>query len=477
MIPHKEIERRYLFKPIAIEGLRDLCADSWREEKISQYYLKAREDGAGERYRKKGDRYWHTIKRGEGMVRLEEEELVTEDEFLEHKKDANGITIEKFRYTFDLEDTRFELDRFLDDLHGLWILEVEFNGIEEASMFSLPEIFRPVVIAEVTADSRFSNANLSSIGTVPSVNDSVLSGRLDENNAYLLSTRRVLGFWMGHHGERAASSVSSDAFRSDFEMLHDARTSIRRILSYLELFQSYFDSEWASNLRGRIKRFMSGSGKIRDVDVMLEALDNYGTGLPGKLKKQLKKLKKRIRRERKEKLAKFHESIMHAKDLVDVEPIFNENATVPLYIVLPGILDRYLDTLFARISEIDKKSPDKHYHKMRILIKRLRYLVEMSRVYIESSKYEKIYDYLVETQTALGEFHDLCLQRKKIKGILESEKRKKRGVMSDLLKSLETKMKKRAKKMKRYIRLLLSEIEKNDKEFRNIYIRELSYGK
>ena len=68
---------------------------------------------------------------------------------------AEHGVIEKIRYGLKVKQTDWELDRFLGAHEGLWLAEVELPS--EDAPFDRP----PWLGEEVTADERFTNANLA----------------------------------------------------------------------------------------------------------------------------------------------------------------------------------------------------------------------------------------------------------------------------------------------------------------------------
>lgn len=142
-----EIERKFL-----------VTNDEWRAApgvRIRQGYLNRDKDRTV-RVRTTGDRAWLTIKgRVLGISRVEfEYEIPLEDaERLMHLCD--GPLIDKIRRTLDYQGTIWEVDEFFGDNAGLIVAEVELAN--EDQPFARPGW----VGEEVSADSRYFNANLS----------------------------------------------------------------------------------------------------------------------------------------------------------------------------------------------------------------------------------------------------------------------------------------------------------------------------
>lgn len=144
-----EIERKFLIKKLP-EGL-----SSYAFHDIEQGYL-SREPVV--RIRKEDDKYYLTYK-GKGLMAREEYNLPLTKEAYEHlRPKADGKLISKRRYLIPLEGTKLtiELDVFHGDLEPLIMAEVEFESIEEADAFDMPDWFSQ----DVTNDRRYHNVNM-----------------------------------------------------------------------------------------------------------------------------------------------------------------------------------------------------------------------------------------------------------------------------------------------------------------------------
>jgi CYTH domain-containing protein len=127
---------------------------------IRQGYLIAAENGTELRIRQKRDRFFQTVKRGEGLSRTEIEIELSPDQFEQLWPYTEGRRVSKTRYTVPVGDHFAEIDRFDGDLTGLVLVEVEFASIEASRQFSPPEWFG----VEVTEDSRYKNRSLAVYG-------------------------------------------------------------------------------------------------------------------------------------------------------------------------------------------------------------------------------------------------------------------------------------------------------------------------
>ena len=145
-----EIEKKFL-----INTLPDLSKYSYH--KISQAYLNT---DPVVRIRKQDNDYYLTYK-GKGMMAREEYNLPLNATSYEHlsKKD-DGNVISKTRYLIPLDNgLTAELDIFDAPFEWLQMVEVEFESVEQANLFTPPEWFGK----EVTNDSHYHNSYLSQV--------------------------------------------------------------------------------------------------------------------------------------------------------------------------------------------------------------------------------------------------------------------------------------------------------------------------
>ena len=153
----KEIERKFL-----ISELPDL--NEVKKAVVRQGYLTAPSDSTELRLRQKNDSFFLTLKGSGGLVRVEREAEISEQQFETFWPETEGRRVEKERFTGRLPGgLSFELDVFRGDLSPLRLVEVEFASETEAHEFVPPEWFG----ADVTEDKRYKNKNMA-INGIPS---------------------------------------------------------------------------------------------------------------------------------------------------------------------------------------------------------------------------------------------------------------------------------------------------------------------
>lgn len=145
-----EIERK--FKPDKLPH----NLDSYTHKDILQIYTEILEDGTETRFRKKGDEYFRSVKQGVGLIRTEDEVLISAEEFQKAQSSAIG-QVEKTRYEIPYEKWQVELDVYTGNLKGLIIAEIEFASIEDSKSFQPPSWLGK----EVTGNPIYANQYLA----------------------------------------------------------------------------------------------------------------------------------------------------------------------------------------------------------------------------------------------------------------------------------------------------------------------------
>jgi CHAD domain-containing protein/CYTH domain-containing protein len=148
-----EIERKYLLKslPPAVQGAAAVDVDQGWLPGTRLVERIRRVAGAD------GDRYFRTVKLGEGITRIEVEEEATPEVFEALWPLTEGRRVRKRRYYVPDGELRWEIDEFLD--RELALAEIELPRAD--TPVSLPAWLQDVVEREVTGDPEYVNVNLA----------------------------------------------------------------------------------------------------------------------------------------------------------------------------------------------------------------------------------------------------------------------------------------------------------------------------
>lgn len=147
----QEIERKFIIDTIP----EDL--DKYPNKEIKQGYVSISEDGTEVRLRKKGNKFFQTIKSGGGKTRTESEIEITEDQFKTLWPTTEGKRVEKTRYEIPHQEGKIELDVYHGDLDGFISAEMEFESEEASNKFEPPKWLGK----EVTEDKKYKNQSLA----------------------------------------------------------------------------------------------------------------------------------------------------------------------------------------------------------------------------------------------------------------------------------------------------------------------------
>lgn len=146
-----EIERKFLLR--SLPDLAGVPAVA-----IRQGYVTAPQDSVELRLRQSGERYFLSVKGGEGLVRTEREVAISPEQFDALWPETLGRRIEKTRCKGKLPGgLAYDLDIYAGVLEPLMTVEVEFPSEAEAHAFVPPDWFG----ADVTADGRYRNKALA----------------------------------------------------------------------------------------------------------------------------------------------------------------------------------------------------------------------------------------------------------------------------------------------------------------------------
>lgn len=142
-----EIEQGYLAPPA--EGEDALAALGFPEGRLRRIV----EPGGR-------TRFFHTVKRGTGLVRIEEEREISREEFERSWPRTAGRRLAKTRHRVSAGGLVWEIDRF----HAIPLAMAEVELPDEHARCEMPEWLAPWVAREVTDDARYRNFALATHG-------------------------------------------------------------------------------------------------------------------------------------------------------------------------------------------------------------------------------------------------------------------------------------------------------------------------
>lgn len=208
----------------------------------------------------------------------------------------------------------------------------------------------------------------------------------------------------------------------DSEFLHDLRVSVRRTRSVLSQIKHIFPQRSLQRFEGGFSWVGQITGPTRDMHVYLLKFDNYKSALPKKVQPHLLPLKEFLIRQQAlehEKLvaaikSKRYQLLKQSWRTFLTSPCPEktslENATNPISETANTHIWQAYSKLIKRGSAITTSCPDEKLHKLRIVAKKLRYLLEFFQNLYPKSKIKPLISALKKLQDVLGDFQDLSVQ-------------------------------------------------------------------
>jgi inorganic triphosphatase YgiF len=246
-----------------------------------------------------------------------------------------------------------------------------------------------------------------------------------------LTLRKILTFQFQRLREQLPG-VHRDV---DTEFVHQARVATRRMRSTLRFFRDAFPESTAAYLQAELKWLGSLFGTVRDLDVFCLNLSRFERQIerfPAKKKQAFENWIEKDRRAPLKALCQALESPRYVqferRVLQFLERPLPTRPRAPLAVktvreVAPVLLKEKFDAVIERGRAVLADPKLKQYHRLRIQMKRLRYLSEFVAPAYEGAL-DAFIERAVEIQDCLGELQDTVFTRKFIDGLLEDWKGK-----------------------------------------------------
>ena len=416
----KEIERKYLLKDSILFLIDDY---GLKKHKISQFYTTIKPD-KGVRYRQMDDRYFKTVKYGTGASRDEEEGEISEKKFHKKFKDHIKESIRKNRYLFHFEGKEYSIDVFKKAFKGLYILEIEFQSMEDFERFELPPTLKTHVIKDVSFDESFKNKNMVLHGKPKTVYDvDAIFTELDKKDidaldAYFIpnlssmDALRVILYKFSRsilvHKERILMYDDTE------EDLHQFRVNIRKSRAFLKEFKFLFPKEHYNYFNENLDNFATQTNQKRDLDVIKERLKEVDTNhdaIQEDIKEQQVREQHVIEEMLKGKI--FEDFFLAYQNALKQDTLLtSDNNQETIEDTAKKVIKALHLKIVKKINALEKKFSDKKLHKIRISLKKLRYLLEEFQHIFGEKKIEKMIKKGRKLQTLLGDFNDTVNQNK-----------------------------------------------------------------
>lgn len=213
---------------------------------------------------------------------------------------------------------------------------------------------------------------------------------------------------------------------NDPENLHQMRVWSRRLYTALQVFEPVISLPKAARAK-RVRRLTKVLGKLRDLDVQLQTLqDSYLPELSDSEQPQLKRVMEGLGQKRRKALAgtrdvlsqSRYENLKLAYEAWLAEPRLNPQASLPLGVILPDLLSPLLAETLSHpgwLISADSLSDDEAamLHDLRKSCKHLRYQAEFFTP-IYGKAFKSWIKGLKELQDTLGQLQDLEVLRQQL---------------------------------------------------------------
>ena len=205
--------------------------------------------------------------------------------------------------------------------------------------------------------------------------------------------------------QNLAAAVASLAYDVAAKHVHRLRTTIRRIESLVEYARPDLGGKQEKALKS-LSSLRKKAGKVRDLDVQINLLDAIANTSTRRDRQALTEFLKRKRSGQARRLSALIDKVQDSRLESHVKRILEKAAETPGSTVNPDaplLRARHELAQLAAESPVSAATKARVLHKIRIRIKRIRYLAELAE---KSTGQESFLAELKTTQDALGEWHD-----------------------------------------------------------------------
>lgn len=227
--------------------------------------------------------------------------------------------------------------------------------------------------------------------------------------------------------------ANEDGVRQDLDagFLHDMRVAVRRTRTVLGEMKRILSAPHFVHYREEFAWLATVTGPVRDLDVLLSALSEYGDWLGPEHRQGLDALRAAVRSRRSaarrallealasqryRSLKKGWRTLLEAEDARWSAGAAGE----PAGEVALALIERRRDKLIARGDKLEADSPDKDFHAVRKQVKKLRYLIELFAGAVPAGKARVLLQGLKELQKRLGTYQDMSVHRAALKDLRDA---------------------------------------------------------
>lgn len=403
-----EIERKFLLKNSEILKFIYTSKVTIFKSKISQFYTEISPNDEV-RYRKKDELFYLTTKKGSGLCRDEFEVVVSKDEFKDAYDKKISANILKDRYSFILDDLTYYVDIYKGSLGGLCILEIEFVELDKAEEFSLSDEISNFIQKDVTKDIRFKNKNLALYGSPElkidlerTLNLIKKSPNLNLNFPSYIDAYQGLRLLLNQIYINLNFNKDKYLKTKNPENLHQFRVNLRKIRSILKSTRDLYDKDSLAKILDSFKIITKSTNQKRDFDVFIE----YLKGIDGS-KNAIDSLKFVSANQNEDFLNQDNEMILlDFEGFLGDESGFYSTKCVCLKQYISKVIRKEIVSIEKYLLDLSVEVENKDFHKTRIELKKLRYLLESFGDMFELKSVKELFQKLKDMQEIFGKLQD-----------------------------------------------------------------------
>ncbi|MFN8498214.1 MAG: CHAD domain-containing protein [Anaerolineae bacterium] len=245
--------------------------------------------------------------------------------------------------------------------------------------------------------------------------------------------RKVLAF----HFQKMLKEEEGARKGDDIEAVHKMRVATRRMRAALKMFAPYYKPRVVRDLEGDLADTARALGRVRDLDVALDHLDEYAATLPAERRDGLEPLREHWRKGRdkaRKKLVAWLDSnrykgfVANFQDFVESpgKGRLKVSDDEPQPILVRHLAPAAIWDAFAEVRAYDRvvaDAPVVVLHQLRIHSKRLRYTLEFFAEDLGPNA-ESLVGAVTAMQDHLGEMHDAHVSADTLEDFLAAQSHK-----------------------------------------------------
>jgi CHAD domain-containing protein len=204
----------------------------------------------------------------------------------------------------------------------------------------------------------------------------------------------------------------------DPESLHQLRVATRRSRALLRAARGLVAPEWAEPLRDELAWLGGMLGAVRDLDVLLEHLDEEAKTLEGDDARAFRRLRARLVAERRE----LRDTLLGAMSsdryfrLLDTMEGAGQAPAGESPTPLPEIAEDAFKRVKKAVNALPARPSDDELHRVRIKTKRARYAAELAEPEL-GKKGSRFIDRAKVVQDVIGDHQDACVAEDRLRAL------------------------------------------------------------